>query len=423
MIRNLLSTTASRMLIAIINLAIVWMSARYLGASAMGSISLIILGISIIQIITAVLAGSSIVYQASRHPVADLLTIAWLWILIAGIPVWLFLSLADLIPREFTFDVLILSILGGIITVNQNVLLGKERVNAYNGMAVLQSIMVLLSLFLLLVAGKWMDVRAYVTAQYISMGSCAMIGTLMILPPIKSFRIPTMALVKEAAGFGGYLQAASLMQLFNYRLSYYIIEKYFDRATLGVFSVGVQIAESVWIVAKSMAVLQYSRISNSRNHPYSIRLTVNFLKFTGLVTSILIGIILLLPQEFFVWIFRSDFSHITQVIASLSVGILALALSLMFSHYFSGTGQPVHNTISSGIGLIFTVILGFTLIPRFGLTGAGITASLSYLAGMLYQLLVFKKTTRVMWMDFVPAKKDVLLMTSEIKEMLKTERS
>lgn len=422
MIRNLLSTTASRVLIAMINLGIVWMSARYLGASAMGSISLIILGISIIQIITSVLAGSSIVYQASRHPLADLLTIAWIWILVAGIPVWLILSLANLIPREFTFDVLILSILGGVITVNQNVLLGKERVNAYNGMAVLQSLLVLLPLFLLLWVGKWMDVRAYVTAQYISMGSCTLIGTLMILPPIKSFRKPSMTLVKEAAGFGGYLQAASLMQLFNYRLSYYIIEKFYDRATLGVFSVGVQIAESVWIVAKSMAVLQYSRISNSRNNQYAIRLTVNFLKFTGLVTFVLIGMVLLLPQEFFVWIFRSDFSNITRVIASLSAGIMALALSLMFSHYFSGTGQPKHNTISSGIGLLFTVILGFTLIPRFGLTGAGFTASFSYLAGMLYQFFIFKKNTHVRWMDFVPGKKDVLLINSEIKEMFKKER-
>jgi O-antigen/teichoic acid export membrane protein len=69
----------------------------------------------------------------------------------------------------------------------------------------------------------------------------------------------------------------------------------------------------------------------------------------------------------------------------------------MLSHYFSGSGKPWHNTISSGIGLVFTLLLGFTLIPRFGITGAGITASVAYTAGMLYQLMVFMKISGAKW--------------------------
>lgn len=111
MLRNLLSTTASRLIIAIINLCIIWISARYLGAEVLGTISLIILGISIIQLVTAILAGSSLVYQASRHSLAELMTIAWIWIVLAGTPVWLILNLLGLIPAEFSLDVLQVKIL------------------------------------------------------------------------------------------------------------------------------------------------------------------------------------------------------------------------------------------------------------------------------------------------------------------------
>lgn len=420
MLRNLLSTTASRLIIAIINLAIIWISARYLGAEILGTISLIILGISIIQLVTAILAGSSLVYQTSRHFLAELLIIAWIWIIIAGTPIWFILTLLSLIPAGFTLDVLLLSFLGSIITVNQNVFLGKEKLNLFNGLAVLQSIIVLIALVIFVFVGKWYEAEAYVTAQFISMGLLATVGIVIIMPPLRDFRIPRMKLVTEAFKYGGYLQAASIMQLFNYRLSYYLIEKFFDRATLGIFSVGVQIAESIWIISKSMAVLLYSRLSNNRDNEYSVNLTMNFIKITCVLTLLAVGVIVLLPEKLFILIFQSEFRELTRVISSLSVGILAVAISLMFSHYFSGTGKPIHNTVSSGIGLTFTVFLGFTLIPVWGLTGAGITASVSYMSSMVYQLIVFKHISGISYRSFIPTRNDFAKVKTEVKSMFLT---
>lgn len=419
MIRNLLSTTASRLIIALLNLCIVWLSARYLGAEVLGTIALIILAISIIQLVTAVMAGSSLVYQTSRHPLSSLLIVAWLWIFLSGVPVWLILLILNLIPDGYSIHVLSLSIFGSIITVNQNIFLGKEKINLFNGLAIAQSLIVTIVLGIMILYFKWIDTTAWIIAQYASMVICAVIGALISFSSVDVVKLPGRKLINEAFRFGGFLQAASIMQLFNYRLSYYLIEKFFDRATLGVFSLGVQIAESVWIIARSMAVLLYSRLSNNRNDEYSRVLTINFIKVTIFVTIILIGIILLLPDRFYVFVFRSEFADITTVIASLSIGILSVAISLMFSHYFSGTGKPVHNTISSGIGLVFTIICGFMLIPVMGITGAGITASVSYLSSMLYQLIIFRRMTSVTWSSFIPSFADFRKFKSEFTAMIK----
>lgn len=388
----------------------------------LGTISLIILGISIIQLVTAILAGSSLVYQASRHSLAELMTIAWIWIVLAGTPVWLILNLLGLIPAEFSLDVLLLSFLGSLVTVNQNVFLGKEKINLFNGMAILQSIIVLAGLLFFVFVGKYYEAEAYVYAQYISLSLLSILGILFNLPFMQGFRVPRMKVIIEAFKYGGYLQAASIMQLFNYRLSYYLIEKFFDRATLGIFSVGVQIAESVWIISKSMAVLLYSRLSNNREKEYSINLTLNFIKITCVLTILVMGIIVLLPEKLFILIFQSEFGAITQVVSSLSIGILAVSVSLMFSHYFSGTGKPIHNTISSGIGLVFTVVMGLTLIPAWGLVGAGITASISYLGSMIYQFFIFKHDTGVLYRSFVPSGKDFTKVKEEIKSLFGSAR-
>jgi len=274
-------------------------------------------------------------------------------------------------------------------------------------------------LVILVVYKKWLTTDAYVTAQYISLAITALTGTLLNLPSLRNFRIPKTIIIREAFRFGGFLQAASIMQLFNYRLSYYLIEKFFDRATLGVFSLGVQITESVWIISKSMAVLLYSKLSNNRNDEYAVRLTLNFIKATAMVTLLILLMIFMLPEGLFIFIFRSEFSGLTTVIQSLSPGIIAVAVSLMYSHYFSGNGKPMHNTVSSGLGLVVTIVLGLTLIPIMGTTGAGITASMSYLVSMMYQAYIFKTYTGVTIKSYLPGKNDYLQVKSELKALIK----
>lgn len=416
MIRKLLSTTASRMLIALLNLAIVWINARYLGPEVLGTISLIILGISIIQLVTAVLAGSSLVYQTSRHKTGELFSIAFVWTIISSIPVWFILLQLALLPEGYEYHVLYLSLIGSIITINQNIFLGKERISIFNSISIMQSVMLLITLYFVIFKYNLLTAGAYVIAQYISMVITLLFAMVINYKHIADFRMPRYSVIKEGFQFGAFLQTASIIQLFNYRLSYYLIEKFFDRATLGIFSLGVQLAESIWIIAKSMAILLYSRLSNNRDDKYAIVLTLKFVKFTATVTTFLIIVLLIIPSQAFVFVFNAGFEDIRHAIISLAPGILSVAISLMFSHYFSGTGFPKFNTISSGIGLVLTIVLGFILIPVMGITGAGITASFSYFSSMLYQALIFKKRAGAEWKDFLPTSNDVV----EIKAIVKT---
>lgn len=415
MIQKIISTTASRLLIALANLAVVWLTARNLGAEGMGTISLIILGISINQMVSALVGGSALVYLVPRHPLMQLLMPAWVWAVIVSAGGSLLLDWFRLVPEGFCTDIFWISLLQSYFTINQNVLLGKEKVFHFNLMAVTQVMVLLIAVLIMFSGFSFYSVRAYVLALYISFGFVFLASYYLIFRFIDIRQGWNSQVLKDAFRFGGYLQAAGFMQLFNYRLSYYIIEKYFDRATLGVFSIGVQISESVWIISKSIAMVQYARIANSNDPVYSRDLTAAFIRITSLLTLAILGVLLILPSGFFIFIFHSDFSNLHQVILSLSAGIMAIAISLMLSHYFSGSGRPWHNTISSGIGLVFTLVLGFILIPTIGITGAGITSSVAYTAGTLYQLVMFVKISGAKWKSLQPFGKDHLKVLQLLK--------
>ncbi|HRF79267.1 MAG TPA: polysaccharide biosynthesis C-terminal domain-containing protein, partial [Flavobacteriales bacterium] len=71
------------------------------------------------------------------------------------------------------------------------------------------------------------------------------------------------------------------------------------------------------------------------------------------------------------------------------------------------TGWIRHNLIGSGLGLVVTLVVGWSLIPVLGLDGAALTASFAYCTSLLYQLIIFMRRTSVPFLDLLPHTGDV----------------
>jgi O-antigen/teichoic acid export membrane protein len=139
--------------------------------------------------------------------------------------------------------------------------------------------------------------------------------------------------------FGIQNQVAHITQLLSFRLSYYILSDYQGVPAVGVFSNGISIAESIWIIAKSMAMVQYSWISNTSDRISSAKKTLQFVKL-GLVFSLIILLpLLLIPVSAYVFIFGQGFAGIKPVIWTLVPGVLFYNVSILVGHYYSGTGR------------------------------------------------------------------------------------
>ena len=192
------------------------------------------------------------------------------------------------------------------------------------------------------------------------------------------------------------MQFSNIIQLVNYRLNYYLINFFYSKALLGIFSIGVQLSEGLWLISKSIATVQYARISNSTDADYSKQLTIRFFKISFLATLITLIPLILLPVNFYRFVFGHEFGNVRYVIMFMSSGIMAVAVNSMFSHFFSGTGRPYLNTIGSAIGFVFTLGLGLILVPSYGIYGAAITASFSYLASLLFQFIAFTSITKLL---------------------------
>jgi len=425
MFKKILGTLGTRIVAAILSFTTWILNAQYLGPEKVGTISLLIFSVVIIQLFTNFISGAALIYQTPRAGVYRLLIPAYIWTpvitIASGYLMFFagnFFPVMKIIPEGYFTAVLALALVMSFTSVNYMLLLGLEKVKMFNLCNLLQSICLMLVLLLILFGFRVHDVMAFYRAIFISYAIAFLVSFFTLVPSIKRVPLTGMrGLIRDILRFGTYVQVANIFQTMNYRLSLKFVDMFSGRGAVGVLTIGMQLAEGLWLISRSIGTVQYSRMSNEMNFDYSVKLTLTFAKISWVVTAMAMALLLCIPQFVFTSLFSSSFSEVKPVIASLAAGIVMLSVSMIFSGFFSAINKPYYNTIGSAIGLVFTIGLGLLLVPRYGIIGAGISASVSYFFITLFQFIIFSRMTRLRLRDFMLTKTEIRLLIGELKKI------
>ncbi|MCF8233725.1 MAG: oligosaccharide flippase family protein [Bacteroidales bacterium] len=431
MLTKILGTTGTRLLNALLTLLTLWITTNYLGKEGVGTISLIILDISIILLLNDFLGGSALVYFSSRKKLFSLLLVSYSWAIVVLMLFFFIFRLmalfpgiySDIVATGYEHHILLLAFMNALCLSNYNFLVGLEKIKRYNQVFSLQIVTTAIVLALMIFVFRKHEVMSYVIALYVALGLSILTSFGMLFKNIKVARPEKPgAMIKEILAFGSMGQFANIIQLMNKRFSFFVIKSHLNVGALGVYSAGVQLTEGLRIIGQSISLVQFSRISNTRDPEYAKRISIQLLKFTLFVTLIALLVILAIPSSVFTYVFGEDFGGLKPVILSLSIGLMAISASMIFAHYFSGMGKPKYNMYSSAWGLLITIPGVFILIPWLGIIGAGLAASAAYLASMIYHLILFVKMSGAKGKEFLPGKDDWQVLRTELRKMVKTER-
>ena len=208
------------------------------------------------------------------------------------------------------------------------------------------------------------------------------------------------------------------MQLVSYRIVYWIIEALYGKAALGLYSVANQLAEGAWIAPRSMGLVLLSKVSNLNDEVHKRGLTLTTARIAVGIAFIIVLPFALMPDRFYHWVFGEEISGVQPLVLLLTPGVLAMSASQAFSHFFSGTALNQHNLFGSGLGMVAILLCAPVLIPRYGLAGAAVSASVAYSTSVVYQIIIFHRVTGSTWKDLVPRSTDLALL-SELRRRMR----
>mgnify|MGYP000853808854 FL=1 len=397
MIKKLLFTAFARLIGAAATLFMVVAGASLLGPEQYGRVALFLLAVTILALATDLVTGG-MVYFASRYPQRALLIRSYMWtVLIAGLATLIGLVLSKfpvlyeiIVPAGTAPHIIIVAVLASFCATHQNILLGLEKIKQYNISVILQY-MVLPPTFILLI---WWSGSAKLQHYIYSLYLSYIVGWLVAAFFSRRFALPAIQysignLNKEIFIYTSATQLANLTQLGSRRISYYFINGLLGSSALGIYNAAVQLTEGIRMITQSIALVQFGHISNDHNEEKNTFYTKEMLWISGSLTLLALAVILIIPESWFLMLLSSKFIGIKPIMLILAPGVLALSLSMIFSHHFSGSGIPVYNFKGSLLGFIITLTFVWPLVASFQHYGAAIVASLAYISSFLYQGAVF----------------------------------
>ena len=363
---------------------------------------LIVLGISFIVMINNLVGGSSLVYLASRESLFTLLTVSYSWAIVSALLMGAILFIFDLVPREYIYWVILIGFLECIFSIHNQIYIGKEDMKTHNSLKLFHKI---IQVILFVIIG--ISIHNFVFSLLISYLIMLAFSFYRMSQLTTKYQVKEPKQVfKKAFKYGFKIQSSNIIQLINYRIIYYFIKKYFGDA-LGIFIVAVQLAESLWIPSKALAIIQYGKVANEKSEESKKSISLKFMKISFLATLVLTLILLLIPDSFILFVFGKSISGTKPIIMALSIGVIAISIAQSFSHYLSGKGLYHYLINASVVGLITLLISSSLLFTAYPLIGAGLATSFSYLASTIYLGKSFMKESKTKLKDFLIKKSDV----------------
>lgn len=409
--KTFFQTFLSRILILIFNFVLVIYTTNVWGSEGKGVISLVIANLTIVGFFSNIFVGSSVSFFASRYKKEEILMYSYLWSIFIGLLVPFLFAIFH--SSDYLLQLIALSISSSMLTANINFFVGKKNLKAYNYFTVFQQALHLFLILFIILIFHTKSVEVYFNAQILTY---AILFSISLLFLFKDFKSANLRFSKEVRNslleYGWKTQLSSFIQFLNYRLSYYFLEFYKGINSVGIFSIGVAFSEAIWTVSRSISVVLYSEIINDENE--SVEKTKLSLRISFLISTLCLFILLLLPTHFYTLVFGKAFFQTKTIILLLSPGILAIATSNILGFYFAGVRQLRILNIKSFFGLLVTLFASLYAIPKWGIFGACVVTSVSYVISSIVLFWKFYIITDFHFTDFIITRQEIALLIKKI---------
>ena len=410
MIKRILQHFAARVLTAGLSFAVVWLTARYLGAAGRGQVSLFYTDMSGLVLLAGLVGGSSLIYLVPRRNVWHLLLPAYGWAVVVSVAGAAVVGLLRPVSLAYGLHLGAVTLVQVLLSINLFLLLGRQHERSYNVLTTAQAALLVGALALAFGPFHWLSINAYYYANYVACGLpwLLSLGLLLRLPDTwGSRRARRRVAARELARHSRGAHFSNLLTFANYRFGYYAVAYLADARALGILSVGVALAEAVWLVPRSTALIQYVALVNAANKHDQTYAALRGSWLTLLVTAGAVLGLAAVPAAWLAAVFGPEFGATRPVILALAPGIFVNGAAMQASSYFSGMGRYGVNNRAALLGLVVTVPACLLLVPRLGMAGAALGMSASYTASAAYLFGQYRRATGAGWADLLPGWRDV----------------
>lgn len=314
--------------------------------------------------------------------------------------VLLYVSIIALLPQTF-------------FTVLPSLIQAIENFKWFNILCILQPLFIFVISVSAIVLNNSIEsiLAAYIISHWLTF--IALLSIVFKL--IKPEKFSIMTFLSSFIMYGLRSHLSNIITLLNYRSSLLILGYFTTPVTVGIYSVGMQLVEKLWLPSQAVSTVLLPRLSNQlgegQDNQKVAKLTLDCARLTFLITILISVFFVLLLPWIINFLFGTEYNQAFYVVVLLLPGILAWTPSRILANDLAARGFAELNLKNSYWVFTINVILSIFLIPLWGLSGAAISTTVAYTIDLLLRLVAFNKVTESsVFINIIPKPSDFKVM-------------
>lgn len=377
--------------------------ARLLGPEKKGIVVTILTIPSLISVFADLGIRSATTYFMGKHIYDDQtilsnLAVLTLIISIISVVVAVLIYHWDALPQQYGWVVIAIALvilpLKLVSILGNSVLLAKQHIRALAVASILEQTIYLIVVVSLAIS-KSIQVASILSAQVFA----ACVSAIYIVTVVRQYGRLRLAFSPELTWRLlklGFVYAAALFVLnINYRVDVILLQRLSNDSEVGIYSVGVTIAELLWLVPQALSTVNFARSSATQNsldyaHKTAIVMRVAF--WGGLIPS---ALLFLCAPPAITFIYGEAYIKSGVVVQAILPGVLMALFFKVLNSDLAGRGRPDAAFWVYGAVAILNIALNIWLIPIYGCLGSAWASTVSYSTGAIIFVFVYSRISQM----------------------------
>jgi O-antigen/teichoic acid export membrane protein len=227
-----------------------------------------------------------------------------------------------------------------------------------------------------------------------------------------------LSLARRMLSFGVKTHGAQVMLLSNYRLDQWILGAVKGSTQLGIYSVAVAWAESLFFLPQALQGVQRPDLVRGTPEQAAWR-AARISRMCLLLTGVLTIVMWVAAPFLCVNVFGAGFRGSVTELRILTLGSFGIAALKLLGDTLTSQRKPLLEMAAISVAFVFIVVLDRLLIPSHGGLGAAIASAIAYSAGGIAVVFIFVAALPARLRDLIPRVADLRWAIGRVRTALR----
>ena len=210
------------------------------------------------------------------------------------------------------------------------------------------------------------------------------------------------AYMRKAVIYGYKSYLSNILSFLSYRLDLFLLNILIGPSAVGVYSIAVRLVEQLWMISQAVSIVIFPRLS-AMNDDEELRAKFTafmsrIVLWTTLVSAVLLAV---LSRPLIALLFGLEFMAAYYALLVLLPGVVLFSCARVLANDLAARGRVGINLALAGLVITVNAIANILLIPFYGIVGAAMATSLSYIINLLVRLVLQNFSAEVSLREFL----------------------